>query len=501
MVRSGDITLSDVKRILRRFWWIPTITTVFCGTLGVAAAVLLPKRYNSEAMILVKLPTVPADIVKPIITGDLSHRLASMQEQILSRTRLQPVIDKFHLYEKDRTKLSDEELVGRLRNSVKITPLEPMQGTDNRQMPGFYVAVEFNNPELAQQICSEITSMFLEQNSKEREQQASRTTSFLTQQLEEAKGKLNEQDAKLAQFKRQYLGSLPEEEQTNLSLLTGLNSQLEANTQALSRAEQDRAFNESLLSAQETSAKASPTGQNPDATQVELDTLKKQLAISLARYTPKHPDVVKLQSQIEELEKHQSESLRPGSPANDVRPSVSASPQAQQLRAKIRQDEINIADLTKRQEQIQGQTRELQARVKASPVVEQQLKELTRNYQTASDFYNDLLKKRETSAMATNLEQQLDSEQFNVFDPPRVPEKPSSPNQVMLAGGGFGSGLAVGLGLLYLIAFNDKSLHTERDVEQCLKLPVLTLIPELDWTEDSGATRTGVGFAEMKKSA
>ncbi len=376
-----------------------------------------------------------------------------------------------------------------------------MQGTDNRQMPGFYVAVEFNNPELAQQICSEITSMFLEQNSKEREQQASRTTSFLTQQLEEAKGKLNEQDAKLAQFKRQYLGSLPEEEQTNLSLLTGLNSQLEANTQALSRAEQDRAFNESLLSAQETSAKASPTGQNPDATQVELDTLKKQLAISLARYTPKHPDVVKLQSQIEELEKHQSESLRPGSPANDVRASVSASPQAQQLRAKIRQDEINIADLTKRQGQIQEQTRELQARVKASPVVEQQLKELTRNYQTASDFYNDLLKKRETSAMATNLEQQQDSEQFNVFDPPRVPEKPSSPNQVMLAGGGLGSGLAMGLGLLYLIAFNDKSLHTERDVEQCLKLPVLTLIPELDWTEDSRASRTGVGFAEIKKSA
>ncbi len=316
-------------------------------------------------MILVKLPTVPIDIVKPIITGDLSHRLASMQEQILSRTRLQPVIDKFHLYEKDRTKLSDEELVGRLRNSVKITPLEPMQGTDNRQMPGFYVAVEFNNPELAQQICSEITSMFLEQNSKEREQQASRTTSFLTQQLEEAKGKLNEQDAKLAQFKRQYLGSLPEEEQTNLSLLTGLNSQLEANTQALSRAEQDRAFNESLLSAQETSAKASLTGQNPDATQVELDTLKKQLAISLARYTSKHPDVVKLQSQIEELEKHQSESLKPGSPANDVRASVSASPQAQQLRAKIRQDEINITDLTKRQEQIQEQTRELQARVRA----------------------------------------------------------------------------------------------------------------------------------------
>src|SRR5258708_20235812 len=97
MVRSGDITLSDVKRILRRFWWIPTITTVFCGTLGVAAAVLLPKRYNSEAMILVKLPTVPIDIVKPILTGDLSHHLASLHEQFLRLTRQQPVIYKYPL--------------------------------------------------------------------------------------------------------------------------------------------------------------------------------------------------------------------------------------------------------------------------------------------------------------------------------------------------------------------------------------------------------------------
>src|SRR5215467_7905775 len=295
MVRNGDVTLSDVKRLLRRFWWIPTVTTVLCGTLGVAAAVLLPKRYSSEAMILVKLPTVPVDIVKPVITGDLSHRLASMQEQILSRTRLQFIIDKFHLYESDRNKLLDDELVGRLRSSVKITPLAPMEGTDNRQMPGFYVAVEFNNPELAQNICAEITSMFLEQNTNEREQQAARTTSFLTQQLEEAKAKLNEQDAKLAQFKRQFLGSLPEEEQTNLSLLSGLNSQLEANTQALSRAEQDRAFNESLLSAQEASPKAPSIGQAVDTSQVELDTLRKQLAILLGRYTPKHPDVAKLQ--------------------------------------------------------------------------------------------------------------------------------------------------------------------------------------------------------------
>jgi len=96
---------------------------------------------------------------------------------------------------------------------VEIKPLEPTPGTQSRQLPGFYVDVAFDNPQIAQQICTEITSMFLEQNARERKQQANETTSFLSKQLEEAKKSLDDQDAKLAQFKRQYLGSLPEEEQ------------------------------------------------------------------------------------------------------------------------------------------------------------------------------------------------------------------------------------------------------------------------------------------------
>src|SRR5260370_29325313 len=124
-----------------------------------------------------------------------------------------------------------EDLLERLRTAIEISPLEPMPGTQDRSLAGFYVSVAFNNPQTAQQICTEITSMFMEQNARALEQQAVRTTSFLAQQLNQAKGKLNEQDAKLAQFKRQYIGSLPEEEQTNLSLLGALNSTLGANTQ------------------------------------------------------------------------------------------------------------------------------------------------------------------------------------------------------------------------------------------------------------------------------
>jgi protein tyrosine kinase modulator len=495
MVRNGDINLADVKRTLRRYWWILALSVTAGVIGGVGGFLSLPKRYISQTTILVEQPTIPSEYVKPIVSGDLNRRLASMQGQLLSRAHLEPIIEKLNLYEKDRQSgVYMEDLVMQLRSAVQVKPIDTMPGTDSKQLPGFYVDVEYNNALRAQQVCTEITNMFLQQSSREREQQASQTTSFLSQQLDEAKAKLDEQDAKLAQFKRQYLGSLPEEEQTNLSLLTGMNSELEANTQALSRAEQDKAFNESLLNQQELNAKAAQTGQTPEASQQQLDILQQQLATLLAHYTPKHPDVIKLKGQIEELKKRLADqgSSADASSGKTQLPSITT-PQMQQLRARIRQDEINIEDLTHRQTQIQNRIHDLQARVQASPVVEQQMKELTRNHQTALDFYNDLLKRRENSAMATDLERQQQSEQFKVLDPPSLPDRPSFPDPVVFAGGGLAGGLALGLGLLYLIAFSDKSLHTETDVERCLKLPVLSAIPVID-LEPHKARSGSVGF-------
>src|SRR6266852_9436658 len=432
MVRDGQIGLEDAKRILRMYWWIPPITVTGCVAIAMLLASVLPKKYTSQTLILVQQPAVPTDIVRPVVTEDLNHRLASMQEQILSRTRLEPIIEKLGLYPEVFGKVHIEDLVERLRTSIVITPLSSMPGTQNQSLPGFYVNVTFDNPQLGQQICTEITSMFMEQNSRALEQQAARTTSFLSQQLAEAKAKLDAQDAKLAQFKRQYLGSLPEEEQTNLSLLMGMNSQLEANTQALSRAQQDKAFNESLLNQQQANLEVSQHQQdkNPETLEQQLNALQDQLTVLQAHYTAEHPDVIKIKDSIEEVKKRMAEEPKTN-PSGSERAQTPRreSPQIQQLRAKLHQDELNIADLTKRQAQIQNQIGVLQARVQASPMVEQQFKEMTRSYQSALGFYNELLTNRNNSAMATDLQHQQEGEQFRVLDPASLPDKPSFPKK------------------------------------------------------------------------
>lgn len=492
MIRNGEITVAEVKRIVRRYWWIPSVLTVLLGLAGYAATMVLPKNFTSSTLVLVEQPTVPADFVKPVVTEDLNHRLASMQEQILSRSRLQPIIEKFNLYADLRGKAHMEDLVEQLRKNIQVELSQPMPGAVNRQPAGFHVSVTFNDPQIAQQICTEITSMFMQQNVQRREQQAADTTQFLSQQLAEAKAKLDEQDRKLAEYKTKYLGSLPEQEQTNLSLLSGMNTQLESATQALSRAQQDKAFNQTMLSQQEASWKSQQASQqNPDTLDKQVATLQDQLTALQARYTPEHPDVIKLKSEIEELKQRMAADPSTKSPVTAAPSTLGEPPLLQQLRAKVKQDEISIVDLAKRQTQIQDQIRTLQARVQASPVVEQQFKELTRNYQTASEIYNDLLKKRENSAMATDLEHQQESETFKVLDPPSLPLSPSFPKKTVFAGGGLGAGLALSLAILYILALSDKAMYSERDVELCLKLPVLTTVPSFDIAGHGGMILVG----------
>ncbi len=238
-----------------------------------------------------------------------------------------------------------------------------------------------------------------------------------------------------------------------------------------------------MLSQEETNWKASRRSeQNPETIEEQLRNLQGQLTTLESRYTAEHPDVVKMRNQIAELKKKLSETPSTDSPSTGTRTTVDP-PQIQKLRATLRQDDLNIAELTKRQAQIQDQIRVLEGRIQSSPMVEQQLKELTRNYQSAVDFYNDLLKKQQNSAIATDLTHQQQGEQLNVLDPPSLPTTPSFPKVMNFAGGGLGGGAALGLAILYILMAMDQSLHTERDVEVFLKLPVLTSVPMLEVAE------------------
>src|SRR5215831_14304700 len=363
MIRNGEINMSEVKRILRKYWWILPLTIVSGGALGLGATMMLPKKFTSQSRVQIHEQSVSTDLVKPVLTEASNARLASMQEQILSRTQLQAIIEKLGLYPSDRGKMHMEDLVMMLRRAIDVTPPDTLLGVQSRQLPGFYINVTFDNPEIAQRVCSEITNKFMEQNVKYMNEKTKQAADFLGQQADEAKRNLDEQDAKLAEFKKKYMGSLPDQQQANLSLLQTMDSQLEANTQAISRAQQSKAMNESLLAAQLGTWKATKVGVTPTETlEEQLTNLQEQLAALQSRYTPEHPDVIKTKNQIEQLQQRIASAPKGAQSATNATPGEIEPPAIQQLRAKMKQDDMGVADLTRRQNQMQSQIGVLQGR-------------------------------------------------------------------------------------------------------------------------------------------
>jgi polysaccharide chain length determinant protein (PEP-CTERM system associated) len=477
-----ELTAADYIAMLRRRWVLIVALAAIGAPLAYGVSRFLPDRYKSQTLVLVEQPSVPSDIVRSLDTSDISQRLSSMKQQILSRSRLEPIIQQFGLYGKDVNRVSMEDLVGRLQKAIDVTPVLPMVESQARQLPGFYVSVTMDNGRTAQQVCTAVTSMFIEENLRLRQQHSEDTTQFLVQQLAEAKAKLDDHDAKLAGFKSRYLGSLPDQEQTNLNLLTTLTSQLDAATQALARAQQDKTFAESMLTQQIAAWQATQTGRNPETLDQQLSALQTQLANLQARYTDDYPDVIKTKNDVAALKKQIAESntQKAASDAGKAQKSTLEPSQVAQLRAQVHNLELVIAEKAREQAQIKEQIKVYQDRVQSTPGVEQQFKELTRGYQTALDSYNVLQKKRDESAMASDLERKQQGEQFRVLDPANLPDNPSFPNRPLFAAGGVGGGLALGLAIAFLLEMRDSSLKTERDVEFTLHLPVLAMIPEIE---------------------
>jgi polysaccharide chain length determinant protein (PEP-CTERM system associated) len=487
MIENRELTLDDYLAMLRRRLKVILIPVLLAPLAGFLISFAVPPKYTSQSLILVEEQKVPEGYVKPVVTEDIVQRIATMQQQVLSRNRLQPLIERRGLA---RHGASLEQEVDDIRQNLSIEPVEPDyadsatkkrrpgQGTD---LPGFYVNFTSDDPKIAQDVCTDLTSMLLEENLKLREQVAQSTTDFLSRQLDEAKRNLEDQESKLAAFKKQFMGQLPGDEDNNLKILMGLNSQLEANTQTLNRAQQDKSYVESQLSQQLAVWNSVQSSTNPESLQKQLAQLQSQLITLQARYTEDHPDVVKTKNDIAEVKRKLKEinaaSDQGGDGNENEKESMSEPPEIRQLRLQIHQYGDTIAQASRDQKRLQHDIQTYQGRLALSPGIEEQYKQLTRDYDTAQKFYNDLLAKKNQSGMQTEMERAQQGEQMRLLNPANLPDSPSFPNRWIFSGGGLGVGLALGFGLAMWLELSDKSIRTEEDVLAALELPMLVSVP------------------------
>ena len=485
MIQNRELTMDDYLSMLRRRAKVILIPALVAPLIGFLVSYAFTPKYTSQSLILVEGQKVPENMVQPVVSDDLAARMATLQQQVMSQTNLQPVVDRVF---PGRNSQEVGQIIDDIRLNMAVEPVVTdlsqasgkKKGGQSTAVPGFYVKYTTSRPREAKQICDELTNLLVNENLKSMQAAASGTSDVLSKGLEDAKQRLEQMDSKMAEFKKQYVGQLPGDEENNLKILMGLNSQLESNTQTLNRAQQDKAYTESLLAQQLATWKSTQTSTNPQTLEKQLSDLQSQLLSLQARYTEDHPDVIKTKADISEVKKKLAEINKASSDGTDTstdKASATEPPEIRQLRMQVHQYGDLITAATADQKRLQREIAAYQGKVSLSPAVEEQYKGLTRDYDNAQKSYQDLLAKKSTADLTVKMTNQSEGERMFVLNPADVPDSPSFPNRLLFAAGGLAAGLALGGGIAMWLELRDNSIRTEADAEAALQLPMLVSVP------------------------
>ena len=499
-LKATDPEGFDVQRcvgVIRRRH-LHFLIPMFLGWLAVwGASWILSARYQSSTLILVDQPTMPRDYVVPNVNDDLQGRLQNITQQILSRTRLLRIIDELNLYAKDRRRLSPDEIVEGMRKDIEIELVQDTQ----KQVTAFKIHYSAHDPSVAQQVTGRLTNLFINENLEVRQQQSEGTTKFLEDQMGTAQQNLEAQEEKIREFKGEHVTELPAQLGSNLQILSGLQSQLQTEDAALNTAKQQQVYLETLLREYRTlrGSPKSPEGAPLDLSAIdqELDKLKAQLADLSSRYKDRFPEIRKLKNQIAAMEKMRGQRLvdlrakdsvtqpdaNPAAPAEEST-DIKSQPQLLQLQSQLRANQAEIRNHEQMIAALKSKIDDYQARLNQEPVREQQLADLTRGYEQSKASYDDLLKKKNQSAMATSMELLQQGERFRIVDPPSLPIKPSFPNRLKFCGIGLVVGLALGVGVAGGFEMMDDRVYNEQELKGLLPVSVISEIPAITTPAD-----------------
>jgi polysaccharide chain length determinant protein (PEP-CTERM system associated) len=460
--------ISDYIEILRRRLWFIIVPFVAIILITVVYVIFAPRIYLASTMILVSPQKVPESYIHPTVTTSVAERLQSIAQEVMSRTRLEQVIAELNLYKKEAKSRTKEEIVELMRRDIRVELPKGKEGY-------FSVSYMTGDRSMAATVANRLASLFIEENLKVREQQAMGTTEFLATELSNTKAKLDEMDKQILEYKRQYMGELPEQRDSNLKIFEQYQAQSLKVAESLRAAQDRKILLQKQLSDLETSGALSTSdntksgrGGAVGSYESEIANLKNTLESLQGKYTDNHPDVMVTKRKIADMESKRTALT------------IKNDPRYREIQGQIVATDLEIRRLKQEEAANQGQMSKYRARVENAPLREQSMATLMREYQNTKLAYDALLQKSQGAQQAENLERRQKGEQFKVIDPARVPEKPFSPNIPKILLMGLMAAIGGGIGLALLREQMDRSFRDAEDVEMTLGVKVLANIPKIE---------------------
>jgi polysaccharide chain length determinant protein (PEP-CTERM system associated) len=470
--------LDRVRALWSRRKWLGIIVFVLPLAAAIAGIMALPDLYESTALVLVERQQVPEAFVRPTVTSELEIRLQTISQEILSRARLEALITRMGLYPDLNDASSKEEAVTRMRRDIRLQLKAADTNRPGSNTTAFTLSYRSADPQTAALVTNTLASFYIEENLKARERQATGTSEFLRVQLEDTKKRLDEQEARMGDLQRRYMGELPQQLQSNLVGLESMNQQLRMNNDMQIRLAERR----DQLAAQLAAARAE-SGDETD--EMRLARLRKELTTLRIKYTDLWPDIIRIKDEIARLEKQIAEPK----PKVEVKAPVVPTPQVLRAQEALQSVETELKLARADEQRLKRSIQNYQTRLDNAPQREQAYLDATRDYQSTRELYQTLSRKHEEARLGESMEQRQKGEQFRVLDSAVPSSAPAAPRRSRLLLASLALSLVLGAGAMVLAEVLDTSFHSTADLRAYTTVPVLVTIPRIVTEGDARRSR------------
>ncbi len=481
----------DVVRRHRGWIFGPFLFTVVASVVGVY---LYPDSYLSQAVVKIVPQQVPQNMVQSAINQQMSDRINSMAQTILSRTVLTTIINTFDLYKRERNRMPIEDVIELMKKNISIIPVTSPTATTDR-IPAFGVTFSYENRLTAQRVVQDLVSRFIDENIRNRSNATFQTTQFIKDEMDDAKKQLDDAENKLASFRMTNNGRLPDQVESNMRSLAALESEATFLNSQISRANQEKLQFESnmrilkdQLNVLTKDPSASTTAERKSErlldAEREVQSWDSQLGALRQHYKDTYPDVQSAIARLDAARKKRDEIAAEDAAKKAENPAAKVTDQqavreARDLDANIRRfqsaieaRDLEIQEYTKQMKRSSESIKAYQGRIETVPLGEKQYADLMRD--------RDLTGKLAKAEIAQEMEGRKQGETLELLDPASLPTTPTAPKRPVVISMGAGIGLLLGFVIAGGREVKDTSLKNLKDVRAYTQMPILGSIPLLE---------------------
>ncbi len=517
----------EIFAMLKSQKWLILLPTITMTAAIGYVVYKLPSIYESTSLLTVKPPTISSNLVQSLTNEDLSQRLQTINQEVLSRSSLEPLVQKYDLYKQERAAgLPMELIIEKMYKNIKVS----LEESGNVKVAAFSIKYRDRDPQAARNVTAELASKYVNAQVQTQTEIAESTKDLFERQLNEKKIALDDLEKQRLDIMMQNVQTLPESEQGLVAQLTGLRQREDT----IVKEKQTLFIEKGRLSdaiaannrqmrviedfgekdTQDTVRQVADPENSPAYGELmkRRADLNAQLDNLLKVYKEKHPAVLAKQSEIKRVN-DEFENLKKSSEKRVAVATQSSSRKAElqkksleleneRIQSQIGQIEQQLAGKDIERQQNSGQITALEMRINSIPNVKVALEGVTAQYQSAKQTYDEILKRKNDAETVVGVETNQQGETIRVQDPANVPQSPVAPKRFLLTLLGMGIGLLFGF---ILAAFFEIPklfrIQSIEDAKHYTGLPVLASVPPLlsadekAWIKRSGWLKLMAGTA------